>query len=90
MDVPVQTTSLPAYIADHGSRSASENSQTTPTGQPRLANVNEAYLLRHFQRHLADWVGHLFFTIHFSAPGFLVPWAPGSLCIYPTSQSFHC
>ena len=88
MDVPVQTTSLPAYIADHGSRSASENSQTTPTGQPRLANVNEAYLLRHFQRHLADWVGHLFFYYPFFGswfPGFLGSWFP-----IPNIQSFHC
>lgn len=38
------------------SRSTSEHSQLTSTGQPRLENVNEAYLLRHFQRHLADWV----------------------------------
>ena len=41
------------------SRSTSEHSQLTPIGQPRLENVNEAYLLRHFQRHLADWVRSL-------------------------------
>ncbi|KAJ5895632.1 hypothetical protein N7495_007323 [Penicillium taxi] len=27
-----------------------------PVGLPRLANMNEAYLLRHFQRYIADWL----------------------------------
>ncbi|KAJ5893121.1 hypothetical protein N7504_009812 [Penicillium tannophilum] len=49
------------------SRSASEHSQLTPTGQPRLENVNEAYLLRHFQRHLADWLDAGDPERHFSA-----------------------
>lgn len=63
IDLPSTGHHLPLYVADSqpGSRSTSANSpQATGTpvghGQPRLANVNEAYLLRHFQRHLAPWV----------------------------------
>lgn len=58
--VPGPGNALPLYVADSqpGSRSTSSNSprSSTPVGQPRLASVNEAYLLRHFQRHLAPWV----------------------------------
>lgn len=61
MDLPSAGHTLPLYVTDSrsGSRSTSANSPQsacTPVGQPRLANVNEAYLLRHFQRHLAPWV----------------------------------
>ncbi|CAG8910202.1 unnamed protein product [Penicillium egyptiacum] len=54
---------IPAYAAgsQSGSRSNSVNSpraRTTPTpiGQPRLSNVTEAFLLRHFQKYLAPWL----------------------------------
>ncbi|KAJ5128282.1 Protein of unknown function DUF3468, partial [Penicillium atrosanguineum] len=59
--LPGSSTKLPLYIADSqaGTRSNSANSprpsSTTP-GQPRLASVTEAYLLRHFQIHLAPWL----------------------------------
>ncbi|KAJ6015886.1 Protein of unknown function DUF3468 [Penicillium herquei] len=68
--VPGQNLTFPSYVVEsHGSRSASENSSqlTLPTGQPRLTNVNEAYLLRHFQRHLADWLDAGDPERHFSA-----------------------
>jgi hypothetical protein len=62
--LPGASTSVPFYIADSrgGSRSTSAHSpqsSSTPVSTPRLANVNEAYLLRHFQRHLAPWVSNL-------------------------------
>ena len=53
------TTSLHLAESRTGSQSASANSppaSNTTVGQPRLGNVTEAYLLRHFQRHLAPWV----------------------------------
>ncbi|KAJ5201421.1 uncharacterized protein N7498_006084 [Penicillium cinerascens] len=59
--LPSSSTRLPLYIADSqaGTRSNSANSprssSTTPC-QPRLASVTEAYLLRHFQIHLAPWL----------------------------------
>ena len=37
----------------------SPQSSITPVSSPRLTNVNEAYLLRHFQRSIAPWVGFL-------------------------------
>lgn len=59
--LPGPSNSVPFYVADSGggSRSTSVHSPrstSTPVSVPRLANVNEAYLLRHFQRHLAPWV----------------------------------
>jgi hypothetical protein len=66
MDPSVQglSNSVPLYVADsRGSRSTSANSplsSNTPIVQPRLASINEAYLLRHYQQYLAPWVS-LFF-----------------------------
>lgn len=65
MDPSLATPNLtiPAYASSSRpsyTRSNSLNSPrvpTTPTGQPRLSDVTEAFLLRHFQRHLAPWVG---------------------------------
>ncbi|KAJ5890453.1 uncharacterized protein N7473_006681 [Penicillium subrubescens] len=60
--LPGPSNSAPFYIADSrgGSRSTSahspRSSSTPVSSTPRLANVNEAYLLRHFQRHLAPWL----------------------------------
>ncbi|KAI2791973.1 hypothetical protein POX_b02002 [Penicillium oxalicum] len=34
----------------------SPQSSITPVSSPRLTNVNEAYLLRHFQRSIAPWL----------------------------------
>ncbi|OQE29586.1 hypothetical protein PENSTE_c002G08775 [Penicillium steckii] len=52
--------SIPLYVSDsRGSRSTSANSplsSTTPVVQARLASINEAYLLRHYQQHLAPWL----------------------------------
>lgn len=61
LSVPGPNTTVPHYIAEsrensRSNPSISPQSEATPISQPRLANVNEAYLLRHFQRHLADWV----------------------------------
>lgn len=61
---PGPSSSVPFYVAESrgGSRSASAHSPrsiSAPVSVPRLANVNEAYLLRHFQRHLAPWVSTL-------------------------------
>jgi hypothetical protein len=62
--LPGPSNPVPFYIADSrgGSRSTSAHSprsSSTPVSYtPRLANVNEAYLLRHFQRHLAPWVSY--------------------------------
>jgi len=59
--LPGSSTKLPFYLTESkaGIRSNSANSprssSTTP-GQPRLASVTEAFLLRHFQIHLAPWV----------------------------------
>ncbi|KAJ5580274.1 uncharacterized protein N7459_006259 [Penicillium hispanicum] len=70
--VPDTSGSVPLYIAESqgGSQSTSTNSpssSTTPISLPRLANVNEAYLLRHFQRHLAPWLDAGDPEWHFSA-----------------------
>lgn len=43
---------------DSKSNSETSHSSNTPIGQARLNDVSEAYLLRHFQKHLAPWVGH--------------------------------
>ncbi|KAJ5807642.1 hypothetical protein N7447_011098, partial [Penicillium robsamsonii] len=61
----------PAYVAGSqlGSRSNSESSPrapTTPTGQPRLSNLTEAFLLRHFQKYLAPWLDAFNPERHFS------------------------
>lgn len=63
MDSSLATPNLviPAYAAgsQSGSRSNSVNSPrapNTPIGPPRLSNVTEAFLLRHFQKYLAPWV----------------------------------
>ncbi|KAJ5175648.1 uncharacterized protein N7482_001525 [Penicillium canariense] len=62
---------VPLYVTEtRGSRSTSANSpqsSSTPLSTPRLANVNEAYLLRHFQRHLAPWLDAGDPERHFSA-----------------------
>ncbi|KAJ5180897.1 Protein of unknown function DUF3468 [Penicillium capsulatum] len=63
---------VPQYIAEsrvpsRSNSSISPLSENTPISQPRLANVNEAYLLRHFQRHLADWLDAGDPERHFSA-----------------------
>lgn len=52
---------VPTYVESHSvSRSASDDSFSIATSvglpKPRLGNISEAYLLRHFQRYLADWV----------------------------------
>ncbi|KAF7715907.1 Fungal Zn(2)-Cys(6) binuclear cluster domain-containing protein [Penicillium ucsense] len=59
--LPGRSNSIPHNITESrgGSRSASINSpqsSITPVSSPRLANVNEAYLLRHFQRYIAPWL----------------------------------
>ncbi|KAJ5806775.1 hypothetical protein N7474_010367 [Penicillium riverlandense] len=68
---PSESRSTPSSVTmDSGARSSapvrppytrsnsasSLRSPPTPVGQPRMANVNEAYLLRHFQRYLAPWL----------------------------------
>ncbi|KAJ5782059.1 hypothetical protein N7457_003833 [Penicillium paradoxum] len=55
------TLTIPSYTAGSqlGSRSNSVNSShvaTTPITQPRISNVTEAFLLRHFQKYLAPWL----------------------------------
>lgn len=61
--------SIPLYVSDsRGSRSTSANSpisSTTPVVQARLASINEAYLLRHYQQHLAPWVSFAYFGFYF-------------------------
>ncbi|CDM38168.1 Zn(2)-C6 fungal-type DNA-binding domain [Penicillium roqueforti FM164] len=63
---------LPAFAGSQlGSRSNSGNSSratTTPTpiGHPRLSNVTEAFLLRHFQKYLAPWLDAFNPDRHFS------------------------
>ncbi|KAJ5096374.1 Protein of unknown function DUF3468, partial [Penicillium alfredii] len=51
-----------------GSRSTSANSpcSSTPVSHPRITNVNEAYLLRHFQKYLAPWLDACDPERHFS------------------------
>ncbi|KAJ6151739.1 hypothetical protein N7470_006867 [Penicillium chermesinum] len=58
MDQVPGNSAIPPYVDLQGSRSASDDSSSvaTPVGKPRLGDINEAYLLRHFQRHLADWL----------------------------------
>ncbi|KAJ5342864.1 hypothetical protein N7541_011988 [Penicillium brevicompactum] len=51
---------------DSRSNSGTPRSSTTPIGQPRLSNVSEAYLLRHFQKHLAPWLDACDPSRHFS------------------------
>ncbi|KAJ5559270.1 hypothetical protein N7535_009498 [Penicillium sp. DV-2018c] len=65
---------IPAYGRSQlGSSSNSVNSPhapTTPTptpvSHPRLSNVTEAFLLRHFQKHLAPWLDACDPNRHFS------------------------
>lgn len=70
--------SVPLYVADsRGSRSTSANSplsSTTPVVQARLASINEAYLLRHYQQHLAPWVSLflLFSYVYYSLAKVLI------------------
>ncbi|KAJ6185179.1 hypothetical protein N7519_006480 [Penicillium mononematosum] len=75
MDSALATPNLviPPYAAGSqlGSRSNSVNSPrapTTPTpiGQPRLSNLTEAFLLRHFQKYLAPWLDAFNPERHFS------------------------
>ncbi|KAJ6038816.1 uncharacterized protein N7446_012625 [Penicillium canescens] len=52
-----------------GSRSnsaTSHSSTPTPDNQPKLTNINEAYLLRHFQKRLAPWLDACNPRRHFS------------------------
>ncbi|KAJ5698101.1 hypothetical protein N7462_000106 [Penicillium macrosclerotiorum] len=58
--LPGPSNIVPYYISDthHPVTMANtpRRASGTPLSVPRLANVNEAYLLRHFQRHLAPWL----------------------------------
>lgn len=67
---PAPDLTIPSYASGSqvGSRSTSANSprSSTPVRHPRITNVNEAYLLRHFQKYLAPWVSCCF---NFCRPG---------------------
>ncbi|KXG51815.1 Protein of unknown function DUF3468 [Penicillium griseofulvum] len=66
----MESLNLTAYAGSQlGSRSNSVNSPRAPTtliGQPRLSNLTEAFLLRHFQKYLAPWLDAFNPERHFS------------------------
>ncbi|OQD83140.1 hypothetical protein PENANT_c018G05663 [Penicillium antarcticum] len=69
MESSMATPNLVLPYSHHGSRSNSATSQSstpTPVNQPKLTNINEAYLLRHFQKHLAPWLDACDPRRHFS------------------------
>ncbi|OGE49906.1 hypothetical protein PENARI_c019G05382 [Penicillium arizonense] len=69
VDSSMATPNLVIPCSQLGSRSnsaTSHSSTPTPDNQPKLTNINEAYLLRHFQKHLAPWLDACDPLRHFS------------------------
>ena len=67
VDSSMATPNLVIPYSQLGSRSnsaTSHSSTPTPDNQPKLTNINEAYLLRHFQKHLAPWVSSTLINSH--------------------------
>ena len=76
VDSSMATPNLVIPCSQLGSRSnsaTSHSSTPTPDNQPKLTHMNEAYLLRHFQKHLAPWVSstpinsHVILTLQLDA-----------------------